>query len=123
MKFVVAIVAALILAGCSTQTIIQKEIVTVDKPIPFIPKPPEVPKFVSQVDKLTAADASDPGKVGQAYKYDTLMLRKLIAIYEQILAQYSASSTDFDKIKGEIDKIYADINAAETKAVDNAAKK
>lgn len=105
----IVILAALLLSGC-VHTIVKTEVVPVDKPIPFVPKPPEVPKFKSQVDLLTDADVSDPGKVGQAYKYDMTALRQLIKIYEQILLQYSESSQNFDQINAEIDKIYSTIN-------------
>lgn len=123
MKTIFALILALFLVGCGTNTVIKKEIVTVDKPIPYVPKPPVVPTFDSLVDKLTDEDIKDPGKVGQAYKYDMMFLRKTNDIMRQILQQYSSSSLDFDKINEEITKIYADINKAESKAVEDASKK
>lgn len=122
MKTIFALILTLFLVGCG-HTIVQKEIVTVDKPVMYVPKPPEVPQFVSQVDQLTDADIKDPGKVGQAYKYDMTFLRKTNDILRQILAQYSSSSINFDKINEEITKIYADINKAEAKAVEESSKK
>lgn len=118
-KLLLALAVAIsLLAGCATdKIIIQKEIVTVDKPIPFVPKPPVVPAFVSEVDKLTLADATDPGKVGVAYKYDVTQLRALINIYKMILDQYNMSSQDFDKINAEIDKLYVQVNKAEAAKV------
>lgn len=109
MKLVVMIGAAALLLGCTTPQTPKVEIVTVDKPIPIIPKPPKVPSFISRVDQLTLADLSDPGKVGQAYKYDTMQLRQLLKIHEQILIQYEQSSDSFDDLKSEIDKMYSDI--------------
>jgi hypothetical protein len=97
--------------------VIKKEIVTVDKPIAFVPKPPEVPKFVSEVDKLSPADAADPGKVGVAYKYDMLQLRKLLMVYEMIVEQYRQSSQNFDKINAEINALFNKINEAEAAKV------
>lgn len=123
MKTIFALILALFLVGCGTNTVIKKEIVTVDKPIPYVPKPPVVPTFDSLVDKLTDEDIKDPGKVGQAYKYDMMFLRKTNDIMRQILQQYNSSSLDFDKINEEITKIYADINKAEAKAVEDASKK
>ena len=99
------------LSGCATDRIvIQKEIVTVNKPVPFIPKPPEMPPFVSKVDQLTPADIGDPGKVGVAYKYDMLALRSLVRLYELILSQYTSSSVNFDSINSEISALYSTIN-------------
>lgn len=118
-----AIAVTLALSGCAfdQKIVIQKEIVTVDKPIPFVPKPPTVPPFVSQVDQLTMADAIDPGKVGIAYKYDMTQLRALISIYKMILDQYNMSSQDFDKINAEIDKMYTQLNQAEAAKVQEIA--
>lgn len=116
-----ALAVSVLLAGCGT-TVIKKEIVTVDKPVPFIPAPPSVPPCVSQVDKLVPEDAKDPGKVGQAYKYDMVCYRQRIRILELILDQYKAGSQNFDKINEEITALYAKINEAEQKAVDAVAK-
>lgn len=110
-----ALVAAA-LAGCNT-TIVKKEIVTVDKPVPFIPSPPDVPKCVSQVDKLVAEDRVDPGKVGQAYKYDMLCYRQRDKIVQMIIDQYKAGSQNFDQVNKEIDELFKRINQAESDKV------
>ena len=103
--FLIAVALA-VLPGCSTVTQPAKvETITVDKPIAYIPKPPVVPEFNSMVDKLTPADASDPGKVGQAYKYDTATLRALLSVYRSIVDQYRNSSYNFDNVQKEIDKL------------------
>lgn len=121
MKITAALIlASLLTVGC-TQTIIKKEIVTVDKPVPFVPAPPNVPQFQSQIDQLKPEDIADPGKIGMAYKYDITMLRSLVKIYQDILAQYKDSSVNFDKINEEITKMYEQINKAEQKAVDSIA--
>lgn len=112
-KTILVIIAlALSLVGCFETLPAKKEIVIVEKPVPFIPKPPEVPKFTSEVDKLTAEDIKDPGKVGQAYKHDMTALRKLQVIYELILDQYRQSSENFDQINMEIDKLFKHIPGA-----------
>lgn len=122
MKYIAIVLASLLFVGCGS-TIVKTEIVTVDKPVPYVPKPPVVPPFVSKVDQLTNDDVKDPGKVGQAYKYDMTALRQLLSIYVLIIAQYDSSSQNFDEINAQIDKIYADINSAQTKAADEAVKK
>lgn len=121
-KLLITLLASFVLVGCGTTTVIKKEIVTVDKPVPFVPKPPDVPKFESQIDKLVPADVADPGKVGQAYKYDVTYLRQLVKIHEMILDQYRQSSQDFDKVNAEITKLFEQVNKAEAAAVDKIAK-
>lgn len=116
MKALISLALCVALVGCACDPIIKTETVYVDKPIPFVPKPPDVPKFVSKVDTLAPTDISDPGKVGQAYKYDVIALRNLLRIHEQILAQYSSSSVNFDDIQKQIDQIYSDINKAPSAA-------
>lgn len=107
------------LSGC--QTVVKKEIVTVDKPIPFIPPPPKLPEFVSEVDKLTDADSTSPGKVAQAYKADMVVLRARDRIHSLILSQYANSSSNFDAINQEIAKLFDTINKAEATVVDKLA--
>ncbi len=108
-KLIVGALAVILLTGCATMQPAEKEIVIVNKPIAFIPKPPAVPKISYQVDKLTHADLADPGKVGQAYKHDLIALRKLVEIYQIILQQYSESSVDFELINSEIDLLFKQI--------------
>ena len=123
MKMILAtLVLAAVLAGCATdRVVIQKELVTVDKPVPFIPKPPDVPIFVSKVDLLTPTDISDPGKVGMAYKYDMLALRSLIKVYQMILSQYANSSSNFDQVNTEITGLYSTLNQTEGNRAQAAA--
>lgn len=109
-KLLVAAMVALALSGCAFNEPPKQQIIYVNKPVPYIPPPPVVPKFESQVDKLTDDDAKDPGKVGQAYKYDVIALRKLVSIYDAILAQYQASSASFDAVNAEIDKLTKQLN-------------
>jgi hypothetical protein len=96
------------LAGCATTEPVVRT-VTVDKPIPFCPTPPNVPTVEYKVDALTMDDLKDPGKVGQAYKYDMLALRQQLRIYQQILSEYAKASQNFDAVKAEIDKAYVGI--------------
>jgi len=103
-KLIIFIVLALIV-GCTTVPVPVVQTVTVEKPVAFVPPPPEVPKFVSKVDQLTQADAANPGKVSQAYKYDTYTLRSLLAIYQSIISQYKLSSQNFDQVQQTIDKL------------------
>lgn len=117
MKYIALALSALILAGCGT-TVIKKEVVTVDKPVPFIPTPPNVPQCKLLVDQLVAEDRKDPGKVGLAYKHDTLCLRQRDKIIQMILDQYKAGSQNFDQINKEIDQLFKQINGSETGAVD-----
>lgn len=103
---ITVLASSLLLAGCPAVLPVRTEIVTVNKPVPFIPPPPTVPKFESQVDKLTLDDANDPGKVGQAYKYDMTALRNLVKIYQMILDTYSAGAQNFDQVNKEIDQLF-----------------
>ncbi len=100
---ILALSCCVLLAGCPGTMPVKQEVVTVNKPVPFIPTPPDVPKCVSMVDQLTPADQKDPGKVGQAYKYDTLCFRQRDKIVQMILDQYKAGSQNFDAINKEID--------------------
>lgn len=122
-KLLLAVAIALTMSGCAfdQKVVIQKELVPVDKPVPFIPKPPPVPKFVSQVDLLKAEDITDPGKIAVAYKYDMTQLRALINIYQLILQQYNLSSSDFDSINVEIEKLYSQVNKTQANAPADAA--
>jgi hypothetical protein len=112
MKLFAVIYASLVLVGCAQDPVIKTEIVTVNKPIPFIPKPPAVPTIEYQVDKLTPEDATRPGKVGQAYVYDMTFLRKRIEIDDMILEQYKAGSAQFEEIEKRIQELY---NGVETR--------
>lgn len=98
--------AAVLVAGCACDPVIKTEIVTVNKPIPFIPPPPEVPQCDFMVDKLTPADAKNPGKVGQAYVHDMTCLRARNNIDNVILDQYAIGSVKFDEAKKRIDELY-----------------
>ena len=108
MKLLTVVCAAVMLIGCA-EPIIKTEIVTVNKPIPFIPSPPIVPTIEYQVDKLTFEDMASPGKVGQAYVHDMTFLRKRIEIDDMILEQYQDGSVNFDEIEAKINELYGDI--------------
>lgn len=117
----ILLVAAALLSGCATKVIVQKEIVTVDKPVPFIPVPPVVPRCELMVDKLVPEDKETPGKVGQAYKYDTMCLRMRSQIQDQILEQYTKSSVNFDEINKQISELFTQINNKEAAVVEKAS--
>lgn len=107
-----AIFCALMLAGCATQApVIKTEIVTVNKPVPFIPPPPKVPTIDYKVDHLTQTDRTLPGKVGQAYVYDMTFLRQRILIDDMILDQYRKGSADFKTVEQRINELYKDVEA------------
>lgn len=108
MKLLTVVCAAVMLVGCA-EPIIKTEIVTVNKPVPFIPKPPDVPMVEYQVDKLTFEDMASPGKVGQAYVHDMTFLRKRVEIDDMILEQYQAGSVNFDEIEAKIEELYSDL--------------
>lgn len=95
------------LAGCATAPVEPINTVTVDKPIPLCPTPPDVPKLAFKVDQLTVDDLKDPGKVGQAYTYDMTYLRAVVKIYDQILAEYAKTSANFAAVKADIDKTFS----------------
>lgn len=109
MKYTVAITLLLLLVGCSTPKVatIKTEVQYVDKPIFICPAPPLVPTTQLLVDNLTDDDINDPGKVGQAYKHDMLYLRQTNEILRKIIEQYAATSTNFEQVRAEIDKLSA----------------
>lgn len=108
-KIITLVCIALLTTGCAAP-IVKTQIQTVDKPIPFIPKPPAVPKCQLLVDSLILSDLKDPGKIGQYYVYDMTCLRKTNEIYQMILDQYSQSSANFDDVNKQIDLLFQQIN-------------
>jgi hypothetical protein len=112
-KLFVCAILTVGLVGCGTQQI---KLVPVDKPIPMCPKPPEVRTYPLLVDELLDSDITDPGKVGQAYKHDVMILRKQNEIYRLILKEYEKTSQNFDAVKAEIDNAYKQIDTKTTEA-------
>lgn len=106
MKKLFCLLIVTILVGCASTPTPEVRIVTVDKPIPMCPIPPTIPTIEYEVDKLTNLDKVDPGKVGQAYKYDMLYLRNAVRLYQMILDEYKKTSGNFDQVKLEIDKVF-----------------
>lgn len=92
------------LSGCCPKPVVRVETVTVDKPIPVIPPPPEVPPFVSAVDTLS--NQPTPGEVSKAYVTDMVQLRALYRIQFDILSQYRKSSANFDDIQVKINELF-----------------
>ena len=84
------LVLPLFLIGCASTTPPLMEIVYVDRPIFASPLPPELPVFDSMVDKLTPDDYTNPGKVGQAYKHDMLILRAINSQCRETFIEYAA---------------------------------
>jgi hypothetical protein len=103
------IVATGVLVGCTCTPVIKTEIVTVNKPIPFIPPPPTVPTIQYKVDELSVTDNALPGKVGQAYVYDMTFLRKRIEIDDLIFEQYRNGSAEFKDIEQKIHDLYSGV--------------
>ena len=110
-KFMLAITAALLLTSCGGfQDVVKKEVVTVDKPVPYCPVPPDIPTYDFLVDTLTPADAADPGKVGQYYRYDMDQLRHTDQLLRLILEQYRSAAGDLTAVQPEIDKIFKQLD-------------
>lgn len=113
-KTLIACAIAALLAGCGTQHI---KVVTVDKPIPMIPAPPMVPECDYKVDKLTDADATNYGTVGEAYKYDMTCARATNSMLRQIIKAYKDAAESakpvVDEINAAFGKMQRDIDAAQ----------
>lgn len=113
-KTLIACIVAVLLVGCGTQQI---KLVPVDKPIPIIPVPPTVPQCDYMVDKLTPADATEFGKVGEAYRYDMTCARATNSMLRQIVNAYKEAATAtkpvLDEINAAFTKMQADIDAAQ----------
>ena len=113
-KYLITLIAAVSLVGCGTQQI---KLVPVDKPIPIIPVPPAVPQCDYMVDKLTPTDAAEPGKVGEAYRYDMTCARATNSMLRQIVNAYKEAATAtnpvLDEINAAFSKMQADIDAAQ----------
>lgn len=110
-SIIAAICASTVLIGCACDPVIKTQVVTVNKPIPFIPSPPTVPTLKEyETSKLTREHQHVPGVVGQAYVHDMTFLRKRIEIDDLILEQYRKGSVDFKQIEAKINELYKDIN-------------
>lgn len=109
MKIIASLCIALALTGCACDPVVKTEIVTVNKPIPFIPTPPTVPKCEYLVDQLTPADAKTPGRVGQAYVHDMACLRSVNEIQSMIIDQYRKGSISFEEASKRINDMYRQV--------------
>jgi hypothetical protein len=107
------------LSACGPEYIVKKEIVTVNKPVPYCPPPPDVPEYAFQVDLLTQADLKDPGTVGQAYKLDMTALRKNDRTMRAIIEQYRNTSNSFSTVQQQIDEIFSHLNEVENTRVES----
>lgn len=98
---------ALVCSACAPakQYVIRNQVQYVDKPVFICPKPPEVPQYTFLVDQLTPADQTDPGKVGQAYVHDMIILRETDRILRSILQQYTTTSVNFEQVRQQVDKL------------------
>lgn len=96
------------LSACDTMPP-RVETVVVPKVVLYTPKPPNVPVYEFEVDKLSANDKNQPGKVGKAYVHDMTILRHTDKIMRAILKQYENSALDVEKIQPLIDALYKDI--------------
>lgn len=109
-NLMVGMMVILAITACSpTKYVVKKEIVTVSKPVPYCPAPPEVDTYEYWVDQLTDEDVKDPGKVGQAYKHDMIILRQNDATLRAIIQQYKEISTSFSGVQEQIDNIFKNI--------------
>jgi hypothetical protein len=100
MKNMFLIMVLMALSACASNSLnTKKDVVLVDKPLPYCPAPPQVNECVSMVDALTPADANDPGKVAQAYKYDMMCYRSSNKTLRQVLQQYENVSKNNSAIE------------------------
>lgn len=99
------------ISGCF-HTAVVREPVPVEVPIPFCPAPPKGIQCEFLVDKLTAEDVTDPGKVGQAYKADMLCLRGAYDVHTLILEQYGKTSQSFEEAQKRIKALSEKMKAA-----------
>jgi len=87
------LISMLLLVGCSSNPFVpEKQIVKIDKPIPYCPAPPKVVECQNYVDALTDEDRADPGKVAQAYKMDMMCYRANAKTLREILQRYEDTS-------------------------------
>ena len=117
MKTLITVIIVLAsLSGCSTLTPAKQiETIPVNKPVPYVPLPPDVPRFVSQIDRLDMIkDKNNPGKVVQAYKHDVAALRTVNRIQQMIIDQYRTSAIDFEPVNLEIARAYAQLQSLES---------
>lgn len=104
MKHLIGIALMVGIVGCAgTTPVVSKSVITVDKPIPFCPAPPDIPLCPRYVDALSSADATTPGKVVQFINIDLTCLRINEMRYREVLSNYrdlsnmnSSVSTLFD---------------------------
>jgi hypothetical protein len=112
-------IALIAIPGCSfLQSVVKKEVVTVAKPVPYCPAPPELIATNYLVDTLTDADAKDPGKVGQYYKHDMEQLRGVNKIYSIIIEQYRTAHGNLESVQKEIDEIFKTLDVTEKSKVE-----
>lgn len=77
---------ALLLIGCTPQSIVKPEIVEVKVPVFSCPKPPDVQPIYWYTKQLT--DKSSDGDTVQAYVFDKLQCEDRVKQYESILDKY-----------------------------------
>ena len=118
-KRLLALTVTVLLVSCAgLQDVVKKEIVTVNKPVPYCPAPPVVPTYDFLVDTLTPGDVKDPGKVAQYYKYDMEQLRRTNQLMRLILEQYRTTAGNLVGVQSEIDKIFKELDEADKKKVE-----
>ena len=91
-KLLLTMTLAAALAGCAAAPVQlppKIEVQQVDVPVAYVPAPPKFPLFESRVDRLTAHDAANPGKIGLAYKLDMIELRDRDRLFTSVLDAYS----------------------------------
>ena len=118
-KNILLCIVLVFMSGCNGwQNVVKKEVVTVAKPVPYCPAPPELIPTNYLVDTLTDADAKDPGKVGQYYKHDMEQLRGINKIYALIIEQYRTAHGNLESVQKEIDEIFKTLDIAEKSKVE-----
>lgn len=89
---ILAIVATLALAGCATLNPVCKPDI-IEKPVPIEVKVPVVVPCITVdlqlpdllTDQITDEDAADPGKVGQAYVADHIVMKSFILQQKKLM--------------------------------------
>lgn len=89
MKILYTILMTLAITACAGKDqIIKTNYVTVEKPVPTVPRPPEVKKPVLATEELTPEDRKDLGKVAKALVIENKQLRGYVTILESIVDKY-----------------------------------
>lgn len=116
MKNILIALALVAITGCAT-TVPSVKTVTVNRPVPYVPTPPNVPVCTNYIDTLTQADIKDPGKVVQAYKLDMSCYRANDVTFRKIIEEYRRVSENNADVKVLLDDMIKEYESALSNAV------